>query len=408
MAPSVLFVSKPIAPTYHDGTKCLVRDVALHLSSVNPVVMSVAGAPPLEQWQGLSSCFGAAPVAKRVEMVPIYSAAGGFAPSLMDNMKAASWVAWHARASLWHFVFAPNRRTSTMGRWLKNWRRVPVVQTIASAPREFADLNRLLFGDVVVAQSEWTRVQLYRAYDAARITESKRKRIEVIPPPLGPLRARDPDEHRRIRAELQVSQHAPLFVFPGDLETGGGVSRIERAIGAVSRQLPEAAFVLAYREKSERTRLAAARWSRVLAEAPVRLAGEVSDVLALVSGCSAVLFPVDDLWGKVDLPIVLLEAMALGVPVVVLDHGPLHELQGVVRVSEAPAELAAAAIRLESDATYRASVVEQQSSAIDRLYRAEHIARAYEALYLELLSGGGTGPGGDSKRPRRNVGPQVA
>jgi phosphatidylinositol alpha-1,6-mannosyltransferase len=322
-------------------------------------------------------------------MVPVYATAGGFAPSLMDNVKAASWVARRSRASLWHFVFAPNRRTSTIGRWLKNWRGVPVVQTIASPPREFSDVERLLFGNVVVAQSEWTRSRLYGAYDSQKTAQSKRRRIEVIPPPLGPLRARSPDEHRRIRAELQISQQAPLFVFPGDLETGGGVSRIEQALEAMSSQLPDAAVVLAYRAKSERTRLVADRWSRLLAGTPVKLAGEVSDVLALVSGCSAVLFPVDDLWGKVDLPIVLLEAMALGVPVVVLNHGPLRELQGVVRVGDDPKELAAAAIRLQSDRSYRDCVVEQQSSAIDRFYRAQLVARAYEALYLELVDNRG-------------------
>jgi phosphatidylinositol alpha-1,6-mannosyltransferase len=179
-----------------------------------------------------------------------------------------------------------------------------------------------------------------------------------------------------------------LFVFPGDLETGGGVSRIERALEAVSSQLSEVAIVLAYRAKSERTRLVAHRWSRLLAGTPVKLAGELSDVLALVSGCSAVLFPVDDLWGKVDLPIVLLEAMALGVPVVVLDHGPLRELQGVVRVGDDPTELAAAATRLQLDPSYRASVVERQSSAIERSYGAQLVAGAYEALYLELAGAG--------------------
>ena len=38
--PRVLFVSKPIAPPFHDGTKCLVRDVASELRDFSPVVMT--------------------------------------------------------------------------------------------------------------------------------------------------------------------------------------------------------------------------------------------------------------------------------------------------------------------------------------------------------------------------------
>lgn len=390
MSRSVLFVSKPIAPPFQDGTKCLVRDVALHLSSVRPVVMSVAGAPPLEEWQGVDpSRSGARLAVAPVEMVAVYPTAGRFAPSFAHNARAAAWLLRHSRESLWHFVFAPNRRTSAMGRWLKWWRRVPVVQTIASAPREFVDVDRLLFGDVVVAQSQWTRSRIGEAYEAAGIPEESRRRIEVVYPPLGPLRPRTPQEHRRVRADLGISAEAPLFVFPGDLETGGGVSRIQQAIPAVLSILPEAVFVLAYRAKSERTRAVAAELERRLAGAPVRFAGEVVDVLALVSGCTAVLFPVDDLWGKVDLPIVLLEAMKLGCPVVVLDHGPLCELEGAVRVpTEArddASSLTAAVVRLATDGSYRAAVVEQQAATIHARHRAADVARAYENIYLELV-----------------------
>ena len=38
-----------------------------------------------------------------------------------------------------------------MGAWLKRIRGVPVVQTIASPPRDFDKPQTLLFGDVVVA-----------------------------------------------------------------------------------------------------------------------------------------------------------------------------------------------------------------------------------------------------------------
>jgi phosphatidylinositol alpha-1,6-mannosyltransferase len=117
----------------------------------------------------------------------------------------------------------------------------------------------------------------------------------------------------------------------------------------------------------------------------VRFTATLPDVLVLIQTAAAVLFPVDDLWGKVDLPIVLLEAMQLGVPVVALDHGPLRDLQGVVRTPPADAALLARqAVALAREPEHRARVIAAQKDAIARTHRAEVVARAYERLYLEV------------------------
>ncbi|MBN1605172.1 MAG: glycosyltransferase family 4 protein [Polyangiaceae bacterium] len=381
MRKRVLFVSKPIAPPFHDGTKCVVRDLALNLSSVEPIVMSVLGAPALEP-QGPSDVTPD----QRVRMVPVYGSAGAFAPALVENARAAAWLALGARASLWHYVFAPNARTSAMGRWLKRLRRVPVVQTIASAPRRFVGVDQLLFGDVVVAQSEWTRTRLGSAYDEAGVPREARRRVEVIYPPLGEICARTAQQQRRARAALEIPERAPVFVFPGDLETGGGVRAIARALPDILRELPDAVVVMAYRRKTERTAEFAAELERRLGGPSLRLTTDTPDVLALIASSSAVLFPVDDLWGKVDLPIVLLESMALGVPTVVLDQGALREVGGALRVAPGDSDaLARAALDLVRDTGRRGKVIAEQKTAVAERHRAVVVAKAYERLYWELM-----------------------
>ncbi|HEY8945484.1 MAG TPA: hypothetical protein VIM73_14545, partial [Polyangiaceae bacterium] len=150
----VLFVSKPIAPPFHDGTKCLVRDIASSVTRVQPVVLSTPDAPPLGSAQ----------------QVPIYGTSGAFTPALAQNLRAAAWVLLRSRADVWHFVFAPNSRTSRVGRFLRAARDVPVVQTIASPPRSFDDADALLFGDVVVAQSRWSMNQVVRAHERKNLS----------------------------------------------------------------------------------------------------------------------------------------------------------------------------------------------------------------------------------------------
>ncbi|GMV19205.1 MAG: glycosyltransferase family 4 protein [Myxococcales bacterium] len=364
--PRVLFVSKPVVPPFHDGTKCLVRDVAQNLEQVHPVVMGARGAEPLPG----------------VESVEVYSDAGAHAPAFIENARAASFLAVSARAPLWHFVFAPNPRTSRVARLLRAARRTRVVQTIASPPRDFAGVARLLFGDVVVAQSCAT---------AARISEqAPGRRIEVIPPPVAELAPRALAARRALRQRLALPDDALILVYPGDIELSAGAENVAALVEPLCRELPNLVVVFAYREKTPRAPEVARALERRLPERHTRFTAALPDVLALIEEARAVLFPVDDLWGKVDMPIVLLESMRLGVPVLALDQGPLRELGGTVQLPAGDrAAWVGAVLELCRDDARVRQVVEAQRAHIAREHDAKVVARRYERLYLELLERSG-------------------
>jgi glycosyltransferase involved in cell wall biosynthesis len=370
--PSVLFVSKPIAPPFHDGSKCLVRDVARNLTRLDPIVMSIPGAPELVAAAG----------ARAVRAVSAYGVAGGFTPAFSANLRAAAWLLLGSRASVWHFVFAPNPRTSGAGRFLRRLRGVPVVQTIASPPRSFADPQKLFFGDVLVAQSLWTRSAVEASYQGSGL---RAPRIAVIPPPVPDLVAPSAEETAAVRASLQLTPEQRYVIYPGDLETSSGAQATAALAERLSSLLPDVVTVFAYRRKTANAVDVAQRLAARLPRAQTRFVENAPNILALLAGASAVVFPVDDLWGKVDLPIVLLEAMALGVPVVALDQGPLRDLSGVVKVPNLGADRWARDVSgVLLDARAAASVVAAQRAELDDRHRAPIVARAYEDLYLEL------------------------
>ena len=149
---------------------------------------------------------------------------------------------------------------------------------------------------------------------------------------------------------------------------------------------PDLVTVFAYRCKTPGAAQVAAELSARLPPAQARFAENVPDILALLAGASAVVFPVDDLWGKVDLPIVLLEAMQLGVPVLALDQGPLCDLGGVVKVPDLAADRWLDAVSsVLGESAHAAHVVSEQRAALDERHRAASVARAYEDLYLGLV-----------------------
>lgn len=367
--PRVQFVSKPIVAPFRDGTKCLVRDWVTHFRYVDARVLGTPqGAPELDGFA-------------RVESV--YPTDGAFAPALSQNLRAALWLLLRSRVDIWHFVFAPNRRSSQVGRALRALRRVPVVQTIASPPRSFDDPTSLLFGDVVVAQSAWTKSEFERAWPSG----VERPDLRVIPPPAPVLGALEPAQIELVRQRLRVTATTPLFVYPGDLEVSRGAAHFAELSRAARDVGSDAVFVFAYRDKSSAADEHAAKWRASLGE-NVRFEKNVPDIHALVAAATAIVFPVEDLYGKVDLPIVLLEAMGLGTPVLALNEGPLAGLEGAERARfDARAWLE----RLNSWSVSRDARAERAAlghAAVRETYAAERVAGLYESIYGELVRQG--------------------
>lgn len=361
----ILFVSKPIAPPFHDGAKCLVRDVACNLSAeVRATVLTTRDAPPL----------GA-----RVNEERLYPAVGSFAPRSADNALVLGRLLFGDKHDLWHFAFAPNPASSTAARLALGARRVPSVQTVASVPRSFEGVSKLLFGTSVVCLSDATRDRLIEAGVSPA-------RCEVIPPPVPLLRPISEDDRRAALTQARLSGDAPILLYPGDLEFSSGARTVADAVEEILRGAPGARIVFACRAKTPKAAEVAAQLKARLARfgASVAFVGEVASLPPLLAASTMVLFPVDDLYGKVDLPIALLEAMALGVPVVALGKGPLRELTGASLIDE-PSQLADVALSLLRDERAAKQVSEAQQRTIASRHQPTQIAAAYEAIYRKLL-----------------------
>lgn len=368
--PRVLFVSKPIAPPWNDGSKNLVRDVASRLERARPTVMTTPDGPV---------------IGPRVVSEEIYRDAGRFAPAMTANARVAMRLAAGDPHDVWHFVFAPNPLSSSVALVTSRARRAlgwggVVVQTIASAPASFDGVQRWIFGDAVVALSEHTRARLLGAGVNGR-------RLRVIPPCARAPRRVAPE---LVRARLGLDA-GPLVLYPGDYEVSRGAETVAAAVPAILGAFPDATVVFACRKKtsaaSDAQRAVEQAIARTGHAARTRHLGEVSDMAELLSIASIVAFPVDDLYGKVDLPLVLLEAMALGVPLVVARGGPLETLSFAPSVDPGDGNaLADEVIALLMNRKAAAQLGAEGQRAYEARYTPEAVAGAYDDLYEELLA----------------------
>ena len=365
----ILLVSKPVAPPWNDSSKNLVRDLALGMARHEPVVM------------GRRGC---AVELGRAVVEPLYpQSAGGFAPALADNARVLVRLLAGRREPLWHFFFAPNARTSAVARGAARLRRTATVQTVCSEPRTDADPLALLFADATVVLSRRTEQRLAGAGVPGG-------RLHRIPPAVPPLDVPSRAEQRRARVSFAVPEDVPLIVYPGDLELGGGARVAVDALAAMRRA--DARLVLACRRKTRAADDAERRLRERLhasgLDGRVGFAGETARIHALLGAADVVILPSASLWAKMDLPLVLLEAMSMERPVVVARGTAAEELaEGGAAVAVEPRSepLAAELDRLLDDADTRSALGRAARAHVLGHHAPSEMARAYETLYDALL-----------------------
>ncbi|MCA9635153.1 MAG: glycosyltransferase family 4 protein [Myxococcales bacterium] len=368
LAPSdgVLLVSKPLRPPFVDGSTVLVRTLVEVLPPALHLVYFGDPAHPL-----------------RANGQVIEGPAMGHAPSLSAKARVLLGIVHprHRRRPL-HLFFTPNRLTSTVVALLRRLQpRRSMIQSLMSAHgvERWIDLLRPL--DVVIVLSDDTRARLV----AAGLDGAKIRRIY---PGVRSQPAASP---------AAIAGHRRLL-YAGDLDAGVA-DRLLAIAGLLDH--PELAgwtLTIACRPKSDddarqRQRLAEGLAGRI-AGGQVELLGEVADMPGLLASSSLQLFLADHVRRKVDLPLVVLEGLALGVGLVSLDFAPLREIfvrgaeQGLEVGIAVAADADGEALREAVLAGVRGVVAGRWAPAaqalVEREFSREAMAAAHVALYDEL------------------------
>lgn len=356
-------VTKAMGPPWTDGTRVLVRDLSSHLERWDPILRVPLGV----DWR---------PDRGRVERLPVLGVSG-HASGWTERGALLARLVTGGREAVRHFVFAPTRATALAARASRRVRRIPIVQTIPSRPRVF-DAG-LAFGDRVVVPSRWSEARWRQAGVEA-------PRLRRVPPGVPLPDAVDDAARRRARRALGWPEDAPTVLYPGDL--GGDAPRVVDAFADAAP--PPARLVLASRRKSpaddESGAALVRRIQRRDLDDRVVWTGEVPRFASLLEAADVVALPALDTYAKVDLPLALLEAMALGLPVVVDARGPAAELavDGGAWAVRDDGELVEALRALVADGALRRRYGEAGRRTIARDFDPATVAGRYEALYDEV------------------------
>ncbi len=295
-----LFVSKPLSTPLTDGTQVLVSHLVRHLEDRFRV--SYFGEPERPLRPALR---GEALRARHM----------GHAPPLLAKLRMlATLVKARYRRTPLHFFFTPNAATSRVVAMLKRVApRRPIVQSLMSSHDAARHAHLLQSLDAVVVLSRHARDRLVAAGLPAA-------RVHCIYPAV--------DEAREPRLPSW------RVLYAGDLDERV-VARLVRVMHAIEASPGPWTLTIACRPKAPRDPELRRRLQELLApqiaSGRCEVRGEIGDMRALLRDTALQVFVADHVLRKVDLPLVLLEGLAAGVPLVALDFPPLNEIFALAR-----------------------------------------------------------------------------
>jgi glycosyltransferase involved in cell wall biosynthesis len=307
LTPAQIFlISKRLGHPWADATKKLILELA-------------EGLPEFR--------FGA--MIDRTSQFPVNSSIhpvrlSGKMPDLIAIMKpsnAKKILNEISRACLLHFFSAPSIKSALLGRLVTAlYPQSPSIHTITSFPRELKYSRFICFSREIVCLSEDAQQYFQQLFH--------RPAHRIYP---GISEPKTPDT-RKFEELLFPSGSKDRFVllYPGDLHFSGCAPFLTETLPRLFARHPGVLWVFATRIKSTEDMKIRTKFLQLQNLFPqnILLVDSIEYLPDLMVHSDCVVFPVQSMFAKMDIPISLLEAMSLKIPIVVSDFAPLIEVVG--------------------------------------------------------------------------------
>ena len=310
--------------------------------------------------------------------------------SILQKMELFFWLIFHSHPrAVYHILNSPASLSSFILRLIVNRRGIVSIQTISSiAKRQLssARFRMLYFADYLIAISDYAEQKLKMLGHV----NVRRINVGIDTSVFAPVVTNHSAAYR-----WGIKLGAPIVLFAGEYARQGSVDLILKAIPRVVEMCPQAGFVFACRLK---TRTDERKEKRVKdfvrksgMEEHVLFLNTVDDMKELLNACTVFIFPVEDMVGKFDTPMVLLEAMAMEKPVIITDIPPLNEvfkndIGFLVPQNDVNALTNAIIESLNADPRKSKQWGQNARKIVCDYYSIDRVALEYEKLYDEIES----------------------
>lgn len=282
--------------------------------------------------------------------------------------------------SIYHFFMAPKYYQARLFDLVSNLKGKRSIQSIICMITGAESNPRLFFGDEIVVFSEYTRKTVQRL--------TSRSVVKIDP-------GVDVDQYVPFARENDhfAFGDRKTVLYCGDYTVEQGPRKLVEAVPDLIRAVPEALVIIAARDKNaehlkEKELVKQEIIGRGL-ESHVRVLEQEWRIPELIAASDVGILPADAVLRKLDIPLILLEFLASGKPIVIPDIPPLNEIMrdevGVLLRENSSEEIAATLAALLNDPQRRHRLGIAGRALAERDFSLDSMVRQYEAVYDRLV-----------------------
>lgn len=286
-----------------------------------------------------------------------------------------------------HYLFTPTKQNTRLIKWFAK-PQGKTVQTVATLREDLYSANELrslLFADKIIVYTDLTKQKLeHLGFN----------NVTRIYPGIDLERYSPTAKNPSLLTQLGLKPEHFVVLYPGEYTRLGATDMLAQTFLRYFQENPdtELRFVFACRVKNEADAVKKQQVQKLFAEAGlldyVAFSDTISDMSGLYSTADVVIFPVENLKGKFDVPLVIIEAYACGKPVILSDLPQFSEFTNkdicVTIPKDSGEKLIESLAYLKQNEAERIRLGENARRFVKDHFDLKNTAKQYEEIYSSL------------------------
>jgi len=369
----ILYVTRPLTPPWDEASKIFAYNLATHLQTETIHIMTSA------LLNGLPNT---------VIQHPIYRSKKVREFGLCEKIRSLAFQR-NARNTfpITHYFFTPARLNAWTIQHLIGGKTVKI-QTVATLREDLyssSDLAKTIFGDYIVT---------YTKKSQKKLISMGFKNVRTIFPGIEFSRFFPSEKNMSLLRDLELSENDFIVSHPGEYVRLGATDMLVKTLLHYFKTYKNSSmkFIFANRIKNKKDAQKKQSVLRILEQAGIsnfiRFTDTISDMPGLYNISDIIVFPVGNLYGKFDIPLVIPEAQACAKPVILSDLEQFSEFtspdNSIIVKRNGSIDLAHAIETLRINKDYRLRLGNNARVFALKTFSIEHVAKEYEFLYASI------------------------
>ena len=369
----ILLVTRPIAPPWDEGSKNFAYYLAKNLTGFEINLMTKGILPDLSP----SVC-----------QHSIYTTSKVSDFNFSQKMHALFFqLKTKGKFDINHYFFTPTKLNSFLIKYFLASPKTKTIQTVASLRDDLwsdCDIKKLMFADLIITYSDYAKNKL----DSLGFQNVKR-----VYPGIDLEKYQAQEKNLKLMQEKNISQDDFVINFSGEYVRLGAIDLVIDSFIEISKKISTAKLTLAVRIKNEKDArkkeevMEKIRKNNLLEKISFFDNGKY-DMLEVYNLCDISIFPVQNMRGKFDIPLAVIEAMACEKPVILTNLEILKELgnnnNSVIIEKDNLKQLTDAIFDLYQNKEKRISLGKNARKFCEENFDIQKIAGIYEEIYRNL------------------------